>query len=150
VDTCFFPSPPNVYGPGKLKSRLRRGAPMRWIVLTIPLLLMGCGKDPVVHLSTADHAKYPRPLNLDEVTAGSMQSSLLGCYRGLGSAAVGSVELDVSGSHGLLDVELRSGSGDEALDRCALDTLKGGRLMREVGDTNNHIGFVVTVRFAQE
>ena len=123
---------------------------MRWIVLSITLLLLGCGKDPTVHLSAADHAKYPRPLNLDEVMAGSMQKSLLGCYRGLGSTALGKVELDVSGSHGLLDVEMRSGSGDEALDRCALDTLKGGRLMREVGDTNDHIGFVVTVRFAQE
>ena len=123
---------------------------MRWIVLSITLIILGCGKDPMVHLSAADHAKYPRPLNLDEVMAGSMQKSLLGCYRGLGSTALGKVELDVSGSHGLLDVEMRSGSGDEALDRCALDTLKGGRLMREVGDTNDHIGFVVTVRFAQE
>ena len=123
---------------------------MRWILLSMTLLLLGCGEDPAVHLSAADHAKYPRPLNLEEVMAGSMQRSLLGCYRGLGSTAVGSVELDVSGSHGLLDVEMNSGSGDEALDRCALDTLKGGRLMREVGDTNDHIGFVVTVRFAQE
>ncbi len=123
---------------------------MRWIALSITLLLLGCAKDPTVHLSAADHAKYPRPLNLDEVMAGSMQKSLLGCYRGIGSTAVGSVELGVSGSHGLLDVEMSSGSGDEALDRCALDTLKGGRLMREVGDTNDHIGFVVTVRFAQE
>ena len=123
---------------------------MRWIILSITLFLLGCGKAPTVHLSAADHAKHPRPLNLDEVMAGSMQKSLLGCYRGLGSTALGKVELDVSGSHGLLDVEMRSGSGDEALDRCALDTLKGGRLMREVGDTNDHIGFVVTVRFAQE
>ncbi|MBJ94747.1 MAG: hypothetical protein CMP23_09795 [Rickettsiales bacterium] len=123
---------------------------MRWIVLSITLLLFGCGKEPAVHLSTADHAKYPRPLNLDEVVSGSMHRSLLDCYRGLSSTAVGSVELGASGSHGLLDVELRSGSGEQALDRCALDTLKGGRLMREVGDTNEHIGFVVTVRFAQE
>jgi len=123
---------------------------LRWIVLSMGLLLLGCGKDPAVHLSAADHAKYPRPFNLDEVMAGSMQKSLLSCYRDLGSQAVGSVSLDVSGSHGLLDVEMHSASGDEALDRCAFDTMKGGRLMREVGDTNDHIGFVVTVRFAQE
>ncbi len=124
---------------------------MRWIVLFASVLLfVGCGKDPAVHLSAADHAKYPRPHNLDEVMEGSMRSNLMTCYRGLKSTAVGSVELDVSGSHGLMDVEVTSGSGDDALDRCALDTLTGGRLMREVGDTNDHIGFVVTVRFAQE
>jgi len=123
---------------------------MRWIVLSVTLLLLGCGKDPAVHLSAADHAKYPLPLNLSEVMEGSMHKSLLGCYRGLGSTATGSVALDVSGSHGLMDVEMTSGSGDPALDRCALETLKGGRLMREVGDTNDHIGFVVTIRFAQE
>ncbi len=123
---------------------------MRWIVLSAALLLAGCGTDPAVHLSAADHTKYPRPLNLDEVMQGSMHKSLLNCYRGLGSTAVGSVALDVSGSHGLMDVELVASSEDEALDRCALDTLKGGRLMREVGDTNDHIGFVVTVRYAQE
>ena len=123
---------------------------MRWIVLSITLLLLGCGKDPMVHLSAADHGKYPRPLNLDEVMAGSMHKSLLGCYRALKSTAVGSAEIDVSGSHGLLDLELRSASGNEALDRCVVDTMKGSRLMREVGDTNNHIGFVLTVRFAQE
>ena len=55
-----------------------------------------------------------------------------------------------SASHGLMDVVMNSGSGDHALDRCALDTLKGGRLMREVGDTNDHIGFLVTIRYAQE
>ena len=120
------------------------------LVLSMTLFLLGCGKAPTIHLSDAEHAKYPRPLNLDEVMAGSMQKSLLGCYRGLDSTAVGSVELDVSGSHGLMDVEMNSGSGDDALDRCALDTLKGGRLMREVGDTNDHIGFIVTIRFAQE
>lgn len=123
---------------------------MRWILLSMTLLLLGCGKDPAVQLSAADHAKYPRPLNLDEVMAGSMHKSLLSCYRSMDSTSVGSVELDVSGSHGLMDVEMNAGSGDQALDRCALDTLKGGRLMREVGDTNDHIGFVVTVRFAQE
>ena len=124
---------------------------MRWIVLTAVLFLVGCGgQDPAVHLSAADHAKYPRPHNLAEVMDGSMRSGAMTCYRGLETTAVGSVEVDVSGSHGLLDVELVSGSGDAALDRCALDTLKGGRLMREVGDTNDHIGFVVTIRFAQE
>lgn len=122
----------------------------RSLLFLLILLLLGCGKEPTVHLSAADHEKYPRPLNLDEVMSGSMQRSLLGCYRSLGSPAAGSVELDVSGSHGLLDVAMTSGSSDESLDRCALDTLKGARLMREVGDTSAHIGFVVTVRFAQE
>ena len=120
------------------------------LVLAMTLLLVGCGKEPTIYLSDAEHPKYPRPLNLDEVMSGSMQRSLLGCYRGLDSTAVGSVELDVSGSHGLMDVVMNSGSGDDALDRCALDTLKGGRLMREVGDTNDHIGFLVTIRYAQE
>jgi len=120
------------------------------LVLGMALLLLGCGKAPTIHLSDTEHAKYPRPLNLDEVMAGSMQRSLLGCYRGLDSTAVGSVELDVSGSHGLMDVAMNSGSGDDALDGCALDTLKGGRLMREVGDTDDHIGFILTIRYAQE
>ena len=123
---------------------------MRWIVLSMTLLLLGCGTEPTVHLSAADHEKYPRPLNLDEVMSGSMQKALLGCYRSLGSTAGGSVVLDVSGSHGLLDVAMTAGSSEESLDRCALETLKGARLMREVGDTNAHIGFVVTIRFAQE
>ena len=121
------------------------------LLLPVMVLFLGCsGPEPTVHLSAADHEKYPRPLNLDEVMSGSMMRSLVGCYRGLGSTATGSTQLDVSGSHGLLDVAMTSGSGDESLDRCALETLKGARLMREVGDTNSHIGFVVTVRFAQE
>lgn len=123
---------------------------MRWTLLIAALLFTGCGKDPAVHLSAADHVDYPRPDNLDAVMSGSMKQTVMACYRDLGSTAVGSVSLDVSGSHGLLDVELVTGSGDAALDQCALSTLKGGRLMREVGDTNDHIGFVVTIRFAQE
>ncbi len=123
---------------------------MRWTLLLAALLLASCGKDPAVHVSAADHAHHPRPHNLDEVMSGTMKKDLMTCYRGLGSTATGSVTLDVSGSHGLLDVELTQSSGDAALDACALSTLKGGRLMREVGDTNDHIGFLVTARFAQE
>lgn len=122
----------------------------RLLLLAAALLLTACSTDPAVHLTASDHAEHHRPENLAEVMDGSMRSGLLTCYRELETTAVGTVVLDVSGSHGLLDVVQTSGSGDEALDRCAVTTLKGGRLMREVGDTEGHIGFVLTVRFEHE
>ncbi len=120
------------------------------LALFATFALAGCGKDPTLRLSAADHAEYPRPGNLDDVLAGTLHKAMLDCYRGESSEATGITVLRVSGSHGLLDIEVSSGSGHDVLDRCATSTVGGARMMREIGDTEGHIGFLLSAAFAQE
>lgn len=66
------------------------------------------------------------------------------------SCATGAAVIDVKGSHGLLDLALVTSFGDPVLDSCATDSISNGRRSRELGDTDHHIGFVLTATYAWE
>jgi hypothetical protein len=52
------------------------------------------------------------------------------------------------GSHGVLKANL-TGSGPEALKECALKPMKNQRLLRDLGDGDDMMGFTLTVNFSE-
>ena len=121
------------------------------IVLVIALAaLCGCSKSPSVTLTAADHAKYPRPDALAGVLGGTLHKAVLACYREAGTEAGGTAVVNVQGSHGLLDLTVVESSGDATLDGCVTGSISNGRMSRELGDTDHHVGFVIAARYAYE
>jgi outer membrane biosynthesis protein TonB len=57
--------------------------------------------------------------------------------------------IKVQGSHAILDITVESSSGDPVLDACSRDTVKGAKIAREVGDTESHIGFMLTTVYSR-
>ncbi len=120
------------------------------LLLFVVLLLAGCSKSPAVTLSAEPNGEYRQPDNLGELLTGELQRAIFACYRDSKSEAVGATVLRIRGSHGILDVETEAASGDATLDACAKDTVLGARMARTIGDTDDLIGFVLTVNYAQE
>lgn len=120
-----------------------------WILLAA-LLLAGCSKSSAVTLSAEPDSDYRSPDNLAELLTGELHRAILTCYRNSKNEAVGTTVLGIRGSHGILDVTTESASGNAALDACARDTVLGARMARTIADTDNLIGFVLTVTYAQE
>ncbi len=118
--------------------------------LVVLVALGGCSKSPTVTLSAADHPEYPRPDALADVLGGTLHKAVLTCYREAGTEAAGSAVVNVQGSHGLLDLTVLQSSGDPTLDGCVTGSISNGRMSREIGDTDHHIGFVLTARYAYE
>ncbi len=120
------------------------------LLAVIALAALGCSKSPTVTLSAADHPKYPQPEPLAAAMSGTLHKAILTCYRDAGTETTGTAVVNVQGSHGLLDLTVLTSSGDTTLDGCVTGSISNGRMSREIGDTDHHIGFVLTTTYAYE
>ena len=119
------------------------------MVLTPLLLLLGCSS-PSVTVATSAHPDASAPAKLTEVLDPQFRRPIQGCYQKAleaDSSLVGTVTYQVMGSHGILEPTLTE-PGPEALNTCALKPMSNQRLLRDLGDGDDMVGFTLTVTFS--
>lgn len=112
------------------------------------LLLLGCSS-PSVNVATSAHPEAPPPAKLADVLDLKFRRPIEGCYKKALETdpnLSGTVSYQVMGSHGVLKSNL-TGSGPEALEACALKPMSNQRLLRDLGDGDDMVGFTITVNF---
>jgi len=119
------------------------------MVLAPLLLLLACSS-PSATVATSAHPDAPAPAKLAEVLDLKFRRPIQGCYQKAleaDSSLVGTVTYQVMGSHGVLKADL-TGPGPEALNACALKPMSNQRLLRDLGDGDDMVGFTLTVNFS--
>jgi hypothetical protein len=118
--------------------------------MTFVLLLLACSS-PSVTVATSAHPDAPPPGKLAELLDRQFRRPIEGCYKKALQAEPnlsGTVTYEVMGSHGILKANL-TGSGPEALKECALKPMTNQRLLRDLGDGDDMVGFTLTVNFSE-
>jgi hypothetical protein len=119
------------------------------IMVLAPLfLLLGCSS-PSVTVATSAHPDASAPAKLEKVLDVQFRRPIQGCYQKAleaDSSLVGTVTYQVMGSHGVLKADLTE-PGPEALNTCALKPMSNQRLLRDLGDGDDMVGFTLTVNF---
>ena len=118
--------------------------------MTHLFFLFACSGSPSVTLASGPHADAPVPGNLAEVMERQIQRTIEGCYEDALKAEPGlegSVRYEMLGSHGILKSKVLE-PGPQALQECALKPMDNQRLLRQLGDGDNTVGFSLTVTFS--
>jgi hypothetical protein len=111
-------------------------------------LLLGCSS-PSVDVATSAHPEAPPPAKLADVLDHKFRRPIEGCYKKALEAdpnLSGTVSYQVMGSHGVLKSNLTK-SGPEALEACALKPMSNQRLLRDLGDGDDMVGFTINATF---
>ena len=119
------------------------------MVLAPLFLLLACSS-PSVTVATSAHPDVPAPGKLTKVLDRQFRRPIQGCYQKAleaDSSLAGTVTYQVMGSHGILKPTL-TGPGPEALNACALKPMSNQRLLRDLGDGDDMVGFTLTVNFS--
>jgi hypothetical protein len=117
--------------------------------MTLALLLLACSS-PSVTVETGAHPDAPKPAKLAEVLDGQFRRPIQICYQKAlktDPTLAGSVTYEVMGSHGILKPTVTA-PGPAALQSCALEPMSNQRLLRNLGDGDNMMGFTLTVNFS--
>ncbi len=118
--------------------------------MTLALLLLACSS-PSATVSTSAHPEAPPPGKLAEVLDRQFRRPIEGCYQDALKAdpsLAGTVTYEVMGSHGVLKSNVTV-AGPAALQECALKPMKNQRLLRDLGDGDDMVGFTLTVSFSE-
>lgn len=121
------------------------------MVLAPLLFLLGCSSSPSVTVATSAHPDASEPAKLAKVLDLQFRRPIQTCYQKAVEAdpsLSGTVTYQVMGSHGVLKAEL-TGPGPEALNACALEPMSNQRLLRDLGDGDDMVGFTLTVDFSE-
>jgi hypothetical protein len=119
------------------------------MVLAPLLFLLGCSSSPSVTVTTSAHPDASEPTKLAKVLDVQFRRPIQGCYQKALEAdpsLSGTVSYQVMGSHGVLKADL-TGPGPEALNTCALKPMSNQRLLRDLGDGADMVGFTLTINF---
>lgn len=111
-------------------------------------LLLACSS-PTVTVTTGPVDGLPLASNVDSFATSTLHRSVERCYTealAADGALAGTVEVKVSGSHGILKVE--PGDGPAPLVACARAPLEDTRNQRVLGDGDNAVGAVFRLTFA--
>ena len=117
--------------------------------MTLVLLLLACSS-PSVTVSTSAHPEAPAPGKLAGLLDRQFRRPIEGCYQKAVEAdpsLAGTVSYEVMGSHGVLKSNVTV-TGPAALQECALKPMKNQRLLRDLGDGDDMVGFTLTVDFS--
>lgn len=117
--------------------------------MTLVLLLLACSS-PSATVSTSAHPEAPLPGKLAGLLERQFTRPIQGCYDKAVKAdpsLQGTVAYEVMGSHGVLKSKVTV-TGPEALQDCALKPMKNQRLLRDLGDGDDMVGFTLTVDFS--
>jgi len=121
------------------------------MILAPLLLFLGCSS-PSVNVSTSAHPEAPHPSKLAQVLDLKFKRPINGCYqKALESdpKLSGTVSYQVMGSHGVLKANVTQ-SGPEALEACALKPMSDQRLLRDLGDGDDMVGWTLNVTFSPD
>ena len=120
--------------------------------MTLSLLLLACGgSSPSVTVETGELSEAPAPSQLAEVLDAQFRRPIENCYKEAlkdEPKMQGVVTYEVLGSHGILNPMVTDWTGPEALQTCALKPMSNQRLLRNLGDGDNMMGFTLTVNFS--
>jgi hypothetical protein len=119
---------------------------MRWLMLA----LVACGTSPSVEVTAANYGELPQPKGFEEVVSGKISRSISSCYKQAALDVTGTTVLTAKGSHGILDVEVATGSGNDQLDGCAKKAFSDQMFVRQIADGDLIVGFELTVAFLQK
>ena len=114
------------------------------------IALIGCGSSPSVTVATSPHPEAGTPSKLADLLDVKFRRPIEGCYKKALEAnpgLAGTVTYEVMGSHGVLKSTV-TGSGPEALETCALTPMSNQRLLRDLGDSDDMVGFTLTINFS--
>ena len=117
--------------------------------MTLSLLLLACSS-PSVTVATSAHPDAPAPGKLTEVLDRQFRRPIEGCYQKAlktEPSLAGTVTYEVLGSHGILKTNVTV-PGPDALQACALKPMSNQRLLRNLGDGDNMVGFTLTANFS--
>lgn len=109
---------------------------------------LACGSGGSVTLSTEALPEHPLPGTLSSVLT-QLQRPIESCYDDalkVDGALAGSVRVEASGSHGVIQVEVIE-PANEALAGCVQRTLSGQRLARELVDGEVMVGVTIIATF---
>ncbi len=119
------------------------------MILAPFLFLLGCSS-PSVNVVSSAHPDAPAPGKLAGVLDLKFRRPINGCYQKAVKAdpsLSGTVAYQVMGSHGVLKANVIQ-SGPEILEACALEPMSDQRLLRDLGDGDDMVGFTITVNFS--
>ncbi len=118
--------------------------------MTLALLLLACSSSPSVTVTPSAHPEAPTPDKLAKVLDNQFRRPIDKCYQAALKAQPGlsgKVSYEVMGSHGVMKAEVTT-PGPAALQSCALEPSSNQRLMRDLGDGDNMVGFTINVNFS--
>lgn len=114
------------------------------------LFLLACSS-PSVNVTTSAHPDAPPPAKLAGVLDLKFRRPIHSCYKKAleaDSSLAGTVSYQVMGSHGVLKANVTV-SGPKALEDCALKPMSDQRLLRDLGDGDDMVGFTINADFTE-
>jgi hypothetical protein len=115
------------------------------------LFLLACSS-PKVIVTTSSHPDASPPAKLADVLDSQFRRPIHGCFQKALEAdpsLTGTVTYQVMGSHGVLKANVTV-SGTKALEDCALKPMSNQRLLRDLGDGDDMVGFTITANFTED
>ena len=114
-----------------------------------PLFLLLACSSPSVTVKSSAHPDAPPPAKLAGVLDLKFKRPIYGCYKKALEAdesLAGTVSYQVMGSHGVLKANVTV-PGSKVLQDCALKPMSDQRLLRDLGDGDDMVGFTITANF---
>ncbi len=115
------------------------------------LFLIACSS-PKATVTTSAHPDAPPPAKLADVLDLKFRRPIHGCYEKALEAdpsLTGTVSYQVMGSHGVLKANVTV-PGPKALEECALQPMSNQRLLRDLGDGDDMVGFTINATFSED
>ena len=118
----------------------------------VPYLFLLACSSPSVTVTTSAHPDAAPPAKLADVLDLKFRRPIYGCYEKALEAdpsLTGTVSYQVMGSHGVMKANVTV-SGPKALEDCALKPMANQRVLRDLGDGDDMVGFTINATFAKD
>ena len=122
------------------------------LMMLTPLLLLVACSSPSATVTSSAHPDAPVPAKLSKVLDIKFSRPIQGCYKKAletNPGLSGTVSYQVMGSHGVLKANVTV-PGPKALEDCALKPMSDQRLLRDLGDGDDMVGFTITANFTED
>ena len=126
--------------------------PLDIFMTLAPYLFLFACSSPSVTVTTSAHPEAPPPAKLADALDLKFRRPIQGCYEEALEAdpsLTGAVSYQVMGSHGVLKANVTV-SGPETLEECALRPMENQRVLRDLGDGDDMVGFTINATFAKD
>ena len=137
---------------GSLLALVSASHTLELFMILVPLLSLLACSSPTATVATSAHPDAPPPAKLADVLDLKFRRPIQGCYKKALEATPGlsgTVSYQVMGSHGVLKANVTV-PGPKALEDCALKPMSDQRLLRDLGDGDDMVGFTITANFSED